>query len=78
MDCLFHEFPQGIGIINDLHRPSPQDVGGADHDRVTDAFRRLDGFAHIHGCFIVRLFQIQQVDNLLKTLPVFCPVDGIG
>ncbi len=78
MDRPFHEPPQGLGVVNDLHGPSAQDIRRADDDGITDPLRGLHRFGHIHGRCVFGLPELQEIDNLLKALAVFRPVDGVG
>ena len=78
MDRGFHEAPQGLRVVDDLHGPAAQDVRRAHDDRVADPLCGPDGVGHIHGRVVVGLPQVQPVNDLLKALPVLRPVDGVG
>ena len=64
-------------IINDLHCPAAKDIRRTDHNRVAD----IPG--HVHGLFcghcraVVRLDELQSVENRLETLPVFGQINAV-
>ena len=73
-----HELPQGLRVVDDLHGPATQDIGGPDENRIADLLGRHDGLLGVHRRVVARLVEIQAVHDLLEPLPVFRPVDGVG
>jgi len=75
----FREEPaQRVGVVHDPHRPSPQDVGGADQDRIPDAFRHGRRFLEGRGGAGRRLNHTQFPRDRLETAAILRPVDRLG
>ena len=73
-----HEVPDTLIGVDNTHIPASQDIGGADDHRITDPLRCSEGLIQGVGRVIFRLTEVQFLQELLKPLPVFRPVDGVG
>ena len=68
-----------VGVVVDhLHGPAAQHVGGAHHDRVADALGHREGLLGAAGHAVLRLAQPELVDQGGEALAVLGPVDGVG
>ena len=74
--CFGHERFECFRIVDDFHRTSTQHVGWTDQNRVTDAPGRNQRLPDIHGRIILRLIEMELVNNLLKPVAVFRTVNG--
>ncbi len=64
-------------VIDNLHRPAAQHVGGAHHQRVANLFRLLNRLLDSGHGGVGRLLQLQTVYRLLEALAVFGAVDSV-
>ena len=65
-------------FVNNFHGPAAQHVAGANHQGVTKGSCFFQGFWFCARSGIGRLTQTQLVQQLLKTLAVFCRVNHVG
>ena len=70
--------PEVVEVAHDLHRPSAEHVGGADHQREADLFGELDRLDIAVGDGVFRLLEVEVMDQVLEALAVFGEVDGVG
>ena len=75
---VMHVALEVMGVVDDLHGPAAQDVGGAHHQGKADGLRRDEGLRLAARRGVGRLAQAQVVDQSLETLPVLGQVDGVG
>src|SRR5690606_20088579 len=64
-------------LVDDLHGPTAQYIGGAHYQRIADLVRRGDGFVFAAHSGVRRLTQVQALDHLLEALAVFGTVDSL-
>src|SRR5665647_3431633 len=73
-----HEVDQGRIVGDDLHGPSPQDVGGPHQHGVGDAVGDGQGLVYGGGGVVGGLFEAQLIQHVLEEPAVLSPVDGLG
>ena len=72
---VLNESLQAVFIVNDLHRPSSQDIGGPHNDGIADLVGNPLGFLDGGGRSVWRLDQAQFLKQNMEAFPVLCPVD---
>ena len=65
-------------VAHDFHRTATQHVGRADHQRETDVFGDFQRFGVGRGDAVVRLLELQLVDQRLEAFTVFGQVNRVG
>ncbi len=64
-------------IIDDPHGSATQNVRGTNHHRIADFLGDDQGRIGVVGNAVGRLAEVEFMQKLLKTLPVFGPINGI-
>ncbi len=70
-----HGLDQPVVVVDDLHRPAAQNIGGAHEHRIANAPGDLEGLGSGHGRTARRLCDAELAAQLVPTLPVFGKVD---
>ena len=76
-DCL-HEIPDALIGVDNAHIPAAEDIGGPDNHRIADPLGGGQRLFQGVGRVVFRLTEVQLLQELLETLAVFRPVDGVG
>src|SRR6185295_4139151 len=77
LDGVSHVVIELLLVVNDLHRPSPEDEAGANEDGVTDLLRDAMGIFRIARDTVGRLLQTELLKQLSELLAVAGAIDRI-
>ena len=75
---LHHKRFEVIFGIDDLHGPSPEHIGRANYDRVTDDIGHFPCLLKGDGNAVFGLGQIQSFEQRLELVPVFSQIYALG
>ncbi len=67
-----------ILVVHDKHSPTPENKGWTKKDRVTNTGCSFLGVLGQKGCFVLRLLEVQFVQDLLEFLTVFGQINAFG
>ncbi len=74
---ILHVTAQAGNIVDNLHGPAAQNIGGADNQRITNVDGGCFGFLKRADNGVCRLLQVQFLQQLLEPLTVLGEVDGV-
>ena len=66
------------GVVHDLHGAPAEHVGRPDHHRIADLVGDGARRARRGGDAVLRLAQLEPVEQLLEAVAVFGEIDGVG
>jgi len=76
-DGMLHVVFQGLGVVDDFHGPAAQNVWGSYDQWKPDAFADLYGPVNGCGGTILRMGNIQRIQQGPEAIPIFSQVDRI-
>ncbi len=77
VDGKLHVVSQLFRVVDDLHGAPTKDIGRTDNNRVADIDGNSLRLFERPGYAVIRLFEIELVQQLLEALPVFGPVNRV-